>query len=99
VTGGEQLGGVDAEESVAVLRNPSGHEPSIRLGLKDALELPAGAAKVYSARSSWKEDAGRPAIVLQAQEAQAFQVLTLDILPGEAVDRRESAERRDGANR
>jgi hypothetical protein len=27
---------------------------------------------VYSARSPWKEDAGRPAIVLQAQEAHEF---------------------------
>jgi len=56
------------------------------------LELPVDAAKVYSARSSWKDDAGWPAIVLQAQEAHefhlaAFQVLTLDILPTEGAHR------------
>jgi hypothetical protein len=72
--------------------------------LNDALELPANAGKVYSARSPWKEDAGRPAIVLQAQEAHefhlaAFQVLTLDILPTENAERRERADGRERAHR
>jgi hypothetical protein len=76
------------KKAVLVLRNPSDHEQSIRLRLQDALELPPDAAKVYSARSPWKEDAGTPAIVLHAQEAHefrlaAFQVLTLDLLPTE----------------
>jgi hypothetical protein len=86
------------KRATLVLRNPSDHEQVIRLRLSDALELPATAAKVYSARSPWKDDAGRPAIVLQAQEAHefhlaAFQVLTLDILPTESADRREGARR------
>ena len=86
------------KKATLVLRNPSDHEQVIKVRLKDALELPAEAAKVYSARSPWKDDAGRPAIVLQAQEAHefhlaAFQVLTLDILPTENADRRESAHR------
>jgi len=77
-------------KGILVLRNPSEHEEVIRLRLEDAFELPPDAAKVYSARSPWKEDAGRPAIVLQAQEAHefhlaAFQVLTLDILPTQAA--------------
>jgi hypothetical protein len=76
------------KKAVLVLRNPSDHEQSIRLRLEDALELPPDAAKVYSARSPWKEDAGTPATVLHAQEAHefrlaAFQVLTLDLLPTE----------------
>jgi hypothetical protein len=54
--------------------------------LQDAFELPPGSAQVYSASSPWKEDAGRPALVLRAQEAHEFhlapfEVLTLDILP------------------
>ena len=78
------------KKGVLVLRNPSDHEQVIRLRLADAFELPSDASKVYSARSPWKEDAGRPAIVLQAQEAHefhlaAFQVLTLDILPSQAI--------------
>jgi hypothetical protein len=75
-----------------VLRNPSDHEQTIRLRLQEAFALPADAAKVYSARSPWKEDAGRPAIVLRAEEAHefhlaAFQVLTLDILPAQSAPR------------
>jgi len=86
------------EKATLVLRNPSDHEQVIRLRLRDALELPPDAVKVYSARSPWKEDAGRPAIVLSAQEAHefhlaAFQVLTLDILPTGRVDRQGSAHR------
>lgn len=62
----------------------------IRLRLADAFELPPDSPTVYSARSPWKEEAGRLAIVLQAQEAHefhlaAFQVLTLDILPVQTV--------------
>ena len=78
------------KKGILVLRNPSDHEQVIRLRLEDAFELPPSAAKVYSARSPWKEDAGRPAIVLHAQDAHefrlaAFQVLTLDILPSRAI--------------
>jgi len=73
-------------KGILVLRNPSDHEQTIRLRLKDVLELPPDAAAVYSARSPWKDDSGRPAIVLRADEVHeyhlaAFQVLTLEILP------------------
>ena len=79
-------------KGILVLRNPSDHEQVIRVRLADAFELPPDAGKVYSARSPWKEDAGRPAIVLHAQEAHefhlaAFQVLTLDLLPTQAAQR------------
>jgi hypothetical protein len=80
------------KKGILVLRNPSNHEQVIRLRLADALELPPDAATAYSARSPWKEDAARPAIVLQAQEVHdfhlaAFEVLTLDILPTQAAQR------------
>lgn len=79
-------------KGILVLRNPSDHEQVTRLRLADVFELPPDAGKVYSARSPWKEDAGRPAIVLHAQEAHefhlaAFQVLTLDLLPTQAAQR------------
>lgn len=79
-------------KGILVLRNPSDHAQTIRLRLQDAFELPPDAAKVYSARSPWKDDSGRPAIVLQAHEAHgfhlaAFQVLTLDILPAQSAHR------------
>jgi hypothetical protein len=74
------------KKGILVLRNPSDREQVMKVRLADAFELPPDAPKVYSARSPWKEDAGRPAIVLHAQEAHEFdlgpfQVLTLDILP------------------
>ena len=74
------------KKGILVLRNPSNREQVMKVRLADAFELPPDAPKVYSARSPWKEDAGRPAIVLHAQEAHEFhlgpfQVLTLDILP------------------
>jgi hypothetical protein len=79
-----------AGKGILVLRNPSDHEQTIKLRLQDAFELPPDAPGVYSARSPWKDDAGRPAIVLPAQEAHefhlaAFQVLTLDILPAQSA--------------
>jgi hypothetical protein len=79
-------------KGILVLRNPSDREQTIGLRLQEVFELPPDAAKVYSALSPWKDDAGRPAIVLQAQEAHefhlaAFQVLTLDILPAQSAHR------------
>jgi hypothetical protein len=79
-------------KGILVLRNPSNHEQTFRLRLQDAFELPPDASKEYSARSPWKDDAGRPAIMLQAAEAHefhlaAFQVLTLNILPAQSAPR------------
>jgi len=73
-------------KGILVLRNPSNSEQTTSIRLQDAFELPQDAAQVYAAQSPWKEDAGRPAIELDAREAHAFhlapfEVLTLDILP------------------
>jgi len=73
-------------KGILVLRNPGNRERTIRIKLQDAFELPPGAAQEYSAMSPWKEDAGRPALVLRAQQEHEFhlapfEVLTLDILP------------------
>jgi hypothetical protein len=78
------------KKGILVLRNPSNREQSVNIKLQDAFELPAGAAQVYAAQSPWKDDAGRPAIELDAKEAHEFhlapfQVLTLDILPKQTV--------------
>ena len=77
-------------KGILVLRNPSDREQSIAIKLQSAFELPAAAAQVYHAQSPWKDDAGRPAIVLQANEAHEFHlapfaVLTLDLLPEESA--------------
>ncbi len=74
------------QKGILVLRNPSEHEQTIPIRLQDAFELPSQTPRLYSARSPWKEDANRSAILLDAQKAHAFhlapfQVLTLDITP------------------
>jgi len=80
------------KKATLVLRNPSDHEQMIRLRLKDALEQPANAAKVYSAWSPWKDDAGRTSLAISVQEEHAFylapfEVLTLDMAPRPSVHR------------
>jgi hypothetical protein len=77
-------------KGILVLRNPSDHEQMIRIRLQDAFELPSGAAQEYVARLPWKDDAGRAAIPLGAQQAHAFrlapfEVLTLDVTPRRGV--------------
>ena len=75
-------------KGILVLRNPSDKAQAFRIRLQDAFELPPWAVQVYSAKSPWKEDEGRPAIVLRAQKVHEFhlapfEVLTLDVLPSE----------------
>ncbi|HUX45592.1 MAG TPA: enterotoxin [Terracidiphilus sp.] len=71
---------------ILVLRNPSDKPQTIRLRLADSLELPAGAAEAYEAKSPWKSDAGQPALELDARQEHAFrlapfEVLTLNLTP------------------
>ncbi|MGA8672211.1 MAG: enterotoxin [Terracidiphilus sp.] len=77
-------------KGILVLRNPNDHAQDIGIKLREVFELPVNAAQVYHAQSPWKDDAGRRAIVLQANEAHVFhlapfEVLTLDILPGDSA--------------
>jgi hypothetical protein len=74
------------DKGIFVLRNPSDQAKTIRITLQDAFELPPGVAQEYFAKSPWKEDVSRPAIVLHAQQAHEFhlapfEVLTLDVTP------------------
>ncbi len=73
-------------KGILVLRNPSDKPQSISVQLQAAFELPAEAAQTYSATSPWKDDAARPALVLNAKDTHVFQlapfeVLTLDLTP------------------
>jgi hypothetical protein len=74
------------DKGILVLRNPSDQEKTISIKLQDVFELPSGAPQGYFAKSPWKEDRGRPAILLRAQQAHEFhiapfEVLTLDVIP------------------
>jgi hypothetical protein len=73
-------------KGILVLRNPSDKAQTISIKLRDAFELPPGAAQVYGAKSPWKDDAIQPSLVLHAQQPHEFhlapfQVLTLDMTP------------------
>jgi hypothetical protein len=73
-------------KGILVLRNPSDQTKTIRIKLQDVFELPTGVAKLYVAKSPWKEDIGRPVISLHAQQGhdfrlEPFEVITLDVMP------------------
>ncbi|HEX4155290.1 MAG TPA: enterotoxin [Acidobacteriaceae bacterium] len=73
-------------EGILVLRNPSDKAQTIALDLARVFELPAGAPRSYSARSPWKDDAGKPVLPLRAGQPHTFalapfEVLTLDMKP------------------
>jgi len=73
-------------KGILSLRNPSDKPGRITIDIGKALELPEGAARKYSLKSPWKENADKATIVLPAGEAhtfelEAFKVLVLDALP------------------
>lgn len=73
-------------EGILTLRNPNNRPQSITLDMQSVLELPAHAPRAYTARSPWKDDAGKPAIELRAGaphtfQLAPFQVLTLVLTP------------------
>jgi hypothetical protein len=79
-------------EGILVLRNPSDKAQTIALDLARVFELPAGAPRSYSARSPWKDDAGKPVLPLRAGQPHTFalapfEVLTLDMKPQQRSQR------------
>jgi hypothetical protein len=73
-------------KGILVLRNPGAETKTISLKLKDAFELPVGAAERYSARRPWREDVGKAVLELNAAEMHEFtlapfEVLTLEMTP------------------
>jgi|CZKD01.1.fsa_nt_gi hypothetical protein len=74
------------EKAIVTLRNPSDQPQDFSASLATLLELPAGSARAYAARSPWKSDSTKPALTIPTKEQhtfhlQPFQVLTLELLP------------------
>lgn len=74
------------EKSILVLRNPSDQAQSITLDVGKVLELPVGAARRFSAKSPWNDDAGKAAVSVAAEtlhkfELKPFEVITLELKP------------------
>ncbi len=73
-------------KAILTLRNPSDQPQDFSATLSTLLELSAGSAQTYTARSPWKNDSTRPAVSITAQKEhsfhlQPFQVLTLELVP------------------
>ncbi len=76
-----------AEKAIVTLRNPSDRAQDFTGSLAEMLELPAGSASGFAARSPWKNDANMSSLTISAAEQhtfhlQPFQVLTLELMPG-----------------
>ncbi len=74
-------------KAIVTLRNPSDRPQDFTASLSAILELPAGKAPAFVARSPWKDDNAKPALNIPASEQhtfhlQPFQVLTLELTPG-----------------
>nr|WP_233175613.1 enterotoxin [Dyella sp. ASV24] len=73
-------------KAILTLRNPSDKPQLAVIDLGRQLELPPGAAHRFTARSPWKEDAGKPAMSFDADQPGTitlapFQVLNLELVP------------------
>ena len=74
------------EKAIVTLRNPSEQPQDFTASLASLLELPAGSAHAYAARSPWKSASAAPPITIPVNDRhtfhlQAFQVLTLEMSP------------------
>jgi hypothetical protein len=72
------------DKAIVTLRNPSDQPQTLNLDIGKALELPAGAARRYVARSVWEAYGGKAARMLVAGPATRFklgpfEVLTLEV--------------------
>lgn len=74
------------EKAILTLRNPSDKPQEFEVDIAKAFELPAGAARRYKAHRPWRDEAGEPAVELEAGKEhrfalQPFEVLTLEAVP------------------
>jgi hypothetical protein len=67
-------------KGILTLRNPSDKPQSISLKLAKVLQLPAGAAQTYVAKSPWREDARRAALRINASQSHTFELAPFEVL-------------------
>jgi hypothetical protein len=75
-------------KTILTLRNPSDRRQTFELDVTQAFESPANAAERYQARSPWKKDASRPAILLEAGKRNSFALEPFEVLTLEGVPAR-----------
>ncbi|MBM4090404.1 MAG: hypothetical protein FJ276_13430 [Planctomycetes bacterium] len=67
-------------KGIVMLRNPGVSPQDFALDVRDAFELPPGAARSYRLQSPWREDAERPIVAARAGEP-----LTVSLRPFETI--------------
>jgi len=67
-------------KGILALRNPADKAGHIAIDISKVFELPEGAARSYSLRSPWKNDASAQAVTLSAGEEQTFDLKPFDVL-------------------
>ncbi|MEA3224349.1 MAG: enterotoxin, partial [Planctomycetota bacterium] len=72
-------------KGILALRNPGDAPSAITIDIGEAFELPADAARKYSLRSPWKENAGSKAIVLTAGKEHTFRIEPFEVLVFDAT--------------
>ena len=72
-------------KGILSLRNPNDKPGQIAIDIGKAFELPEGAARKYSLKSPWKEDAHRDAIELSAGEPHTFELAPFEVLVFDAL--------------
>ncbi len=74
-------------KGILALRNPKDTFGKITIDLGKAFELPPGAAREYSLKSPWKDDAATPALTLSAGEEHTFELKPFEVFAFDATPR------------
>jgi len=74
-------------KGILALRNPKDETGKITIDIGKAFELPPGAAKKYSLKSPWKDDAAMPSLTLSAGEEHTFELKPFEVLVFDATPR------------
>jgi hypothetical protein len=72
-------------KGILSLRNPSDQPATIDIDIAKVFELPSDAAKSYSLRSPWKQDAAAAPIQLSAGQRHSFQLKPFQVLVFDAT--------------
>ncbi len=74
-------------KGILAFRNPKDTSGKITIDLGKAFELPPGAAREYSLKSPWKDDAATPALTLSAGEEHTFELKPFEVFAFDATPR------------
>ncbi len=74
-----------AERGILVLRNPKDEPQTIDIDVGEALELPGGAPRSFSARSPWQEDRDQSSVNIEVGTPHSFTLRPFEVLTLEAT--------------